>query len=167
MAEIERKFLVDSLPPLKNVKSERVTQGYLIITPEEEVRVRKIKGDDGERYFQTIKLSTGLSREEIEIELAWEQFLKLFEGVGDRSLTKVRYYLPCFGCKNSLIELDSYQNKLNGLYTVEAEFESVAQSKAFTPLPWFGKEVTLDPEYKNKNLALMGLPKSYGSRRHR
>jgi len=50
--------------------------------------------------------------------------------------------------------------KLDGLYTAEVEFKSEDISTAFTAPDWFGKEVTEDPGYKNKSLAVSGIPTS-------
>ena len=54
--EIERKFLVDRLPDgLDDNPSAEIEQGYLAITTEVEVRVRRY----GEQAFLTVKSSGG------------------------------------------------------------------------------------------------------------
>jgi adenylate cyclase len=42
--------------------------------------------------------------------------------------------------------------------TAEIEFDSSAAAAAFTPPAWLGPEVTDDRGYKNKQLAIRGLP---------
>ena len=64
---------------------------------------------------------------------------------------KTRYEIPLAG--GIVAELDVYHGKLDGLITVETEFESEKQANAFSPPSWFGKDVTTDKRYKNKNLA--------------
>ena len=54
-----------------------------------------------------------------------------------------------------IAEVDLYIN-LNNLKIVEVEFESEKEANNFKPPKWFGKEVTYNLEYKNKNLALRG-----------
>jgi CYTH domain-containing protein len=41
---------------------------------------------------------------------------------------------------------------------VEVEFASVEDSARFSPPEWFGPEVTEDERYKNRQLAVHGLP---------
>jgi adenylate cyclase len=50
------------------------------------------------------------------------------------------------------------------LLLVEVEFSSIDASRQFTPPDWFGVEVTEDQRYKNKQLAVFGIPG--GMRRH-
>jgi CYTH domain-containing protein len=41
---------------------------------------------------------------------------------------------------------------------VSVEFERDEDARDFQPLPWFGLEVTTEPSYQNRSLALAGLP---------
>ena len=64
--EIERKFLVEQLPDeLDSFPSREIEQGYLAITDDVEVRVRRY----GEESFLTVKSSGDESRVEEEIEI--------------------------------------------------------------------------------------------------
>lgn len=150
--EIERKWLVDKLPDLLNVKSYEIIQGYISISDNgDEVRLRK-KGD---LYFQTVKSRGGLVRSEVEIELTKEQFDLLWPTTEGRRIVKTRYAIAY----NSLIiELDSYKENLEGLKVVEVEFNTIKEAKVFNVPTWFGIEVTEDEAYKNKNLAVKGFP---------
>ena len=69
MPEIERKFLVEVVPPLDDGgwSSSRLEQGYLAITDDVEVRVRRA---DGGRARLTVKSAPGLSRVEEELEFS-------------------------------------------------------------------------------------------------
>lgn len=151
--EVERKWIVNCLPELAGVKGKEVIQGYIAVTPDgTEVRVRQ-KGD---KFFQTIKTDGGLIRGEIEIELTKEQYDDLWQATQGRRLEKTRYEIS-YG--NATIELDVYKGDLLGLIVAEVEFASVRDSTTFSPPGWFGAEVTEDTRYKNKNLALKGMPK--------
>ena len=69
--EIERKFLIVQPPEnLEEYASYDIDQGYLIITDDIELRIRKI----GNEHFHTIKSGEGLSRIETEIEITPDQF---------------------------------------------------------------------------------------------
>jgi adenylate cyclase len=153
--EIERKWLIQGeLPDLREIKGKEVIQGYIAVTSDgTEVRVRQ-KGD---KYFQTIKSDGGLVRGEIEVELSKDQFDTLWQATEGRRLEKTRYELDYHGAK---IELDVYKGALLGLVVVEVEFASVRDSETFIRPLWFGKEVTDNKGFKNKNLALHGIPQN-------
>ena len=71
MIEIERKFLVQKLPPLSGAVSAVVRQGY-VTRPEDSVSLRlRQKGDT---YFLTVKDGEGMVRAERETEISKAQF---------------------------------------------------------------------------------------------
>lgn len=151
--EIERKFLVDHLPcSLASLTGAAIRQGYLIaVDGGVELRIRQ----KGARFFQTIKSGEGLSRTEIEIELSQDQFQQLWPYTEGRRVSKTRYALPI---GNLTAELDRFDSNLAGLLLVEVEFSSVYASRQFAPPDWFGADVTDDRRYKNKQLAVFGIP---------
>jgi CYTH domain-containing protein len=145
--EIERKFLVNDLPRLDNLVFDEIVQGYISFSPERRVRKR------GEKYYYTEKGEGTLFREEIEREISRDEYEELFEKCSGVYLEKTRYLIPL---ENSLVaELDIYKGKLSHLRVVEVEFKSLEDAKKFTPLPWFGEEITEKTEFRNKNLALI------------
>ena len=150
--EIERKFLVEAIPDLNKLENEEIIQGYISTASDcSEVRVRQ----KGEKFYQTIKGEGDLARTEIEIEISREQFDSLWATTEGKRLEKVRYYVPYEG---EIIELDVYQGGLKGLVVAEVEFTSEKQSELFIPPAWLGREVTEDEDYKNKQLAMKGMP---------
>jgi len=152
--EIERKFLVKSLPEnLEQYPHTDIVQGYLVITEDgTEVRLRQ----KGNKYFQTVKSGSGETRFESEIEITKEQFDLLWEATKGKRVEKTRYEIPY---KSGTIELDVYHGDLDGLLLAEIEFSSEEESNKFTAPKWLSEEVTDDKRYKNKNLALYGIPK--------
>ncbi len=152
--EIERKFVVDDVPgDLESYPSAEIDQGYLAITEDGlEVRIRKYGG----QAFLTIKSGAGPVRLEEEIEIDDRRFRSLWPLTQGRRICKRRYVIPA---EDGLrIELDVYGDALTGLLTAEVEFGSADAAAAFTPPAWLGREVTDDPRYKNKRLAVDGLP---------
>lgn len=149
--EIERKFLVSN-PPMRisKINSKNIIQSYLSIEPE--VRIRKItKGESSiPEYYLTVKGEGTLSRSEYETPIYEEIYNNLIEkklGISIRK-RRVRIHLP----GGYVAELDEYMN-INGLeYIVEVEFENIGEAHSFIPPQWFGKEVTDDIAFKNKNL---------------
>lgn len=151
--EVERKFLVDSLPgPEVLAPPTSIEQGYVAAgSSGAEVRLRR-KGD---RFYQTIKQGQGLSRVETEVALSRKQFEAMWPHTEGRRVFKHRHEIA-FGPR--VIELDVFQGALGGLIIAEVEFESVEQAAEFDPPEWFGDEVTDDARYQNRNLAQHGKP---------
>jgi len=152
--EIERKFLVKSLPEnLEQYQHKDITQGYLAITEDgTEVRLRQ----KGKKYFQTVKSGAGKTRFESEVEITEDQFKALWEATKGKRVEKTRYEIPH---ESGTIELDVYHGDLDGLLLAEMEFPGEKESNKFTPPEWLSEEVTDDKRYKNQNLALHKIPK--------
>ena len=153
--EIERKFLLRSLPPgLADAPAHVIVQGYLALTPEGvELRVRR-KGKD---YFLTVKHGGGLRRIEVELPLPAHEFEVLWPLTAGRRLRKTRCDLP--GPDGLKIEVDLYEDALAGLQVAEVEFPDEESAGRFQPPDFCGREITCDPEYRNETLTRLGLPK--------
>lgn len=149
--EIERKFLVDSLPSLEDCHSEKIIQAYISTDPV--IRIRQM----GIQYFLTVKSHGHIMREEFEIPITKEQFHSLWEKIEVSPIEKMRYFIPLD--QDLTAELDLYEGHLEGLSTVEVEFSSLDAADDFTPPSWFGNDISLDNRYKNNNLAHYGIPK--------
>jgi len=147
--EIERKFLVKSLPDnLKQSRSFVIEQGYLATeSAGRQVRLRKTD----RAASLTFKVGRGSHREEREIKLTPKQFAALWPGTVGRRLRKVRYEIPW---KSLLIELDIYRGRHAGLVVAEVEFPDRASCGRFKPPSWFGREVTGEKRYSNVRLAV-------------
>jgi CYTH domain-containing protein/CHAD domain-containing protein len=151
VAEIERKFLVTEMPRAESGRVP-IEQGYLAVDQDAEVRLRRA----GEELFLTAKGGHGEVREEVEVAIEPEDFAALWPLTAGRRVRKVRHYAPLG--YDLRAEVDVYEEGLDGLRTVEVEFDSPEASRAFTPPPWFGKELTGDRRYANRTLASQGLP---------
>lgn len=164
--EIERKFLVDKLPEnLDKYSHKKIIQWYVAITEDgTEVRLRK----KWQKFFQTIKSSWNKIRDEFEIELTKDQFEALWDSTAGKRVEKTRYEIPyeyeTTGKEwqkikvTKKIELDIYYGNLDWMLSAEVEFKTEEESNKFVTPEWFGKEVTDDKKYKNKNLAISGKP---------
>ncbi len=152
--EIERKFLVRWLPErLGRRRHYDILQAYLKNTDKEEVRVRSADG----KFYLTAKRGSGLKRHEETKTISAEDFAAKLRHARGRLIGKTRYIVPY---KGRAVELDVYRGGLKGLVVAEVEFATVAQSRAFMPPPWLGREVTYDKRYKNKELSRRGAPQS-------
>ena len=72
------------------------------------------------------------------------------------TVSKTRYEIPIDG--GYLAELDIYHGQLEGLMTVEVEFNTVDEALIFKPPSWFSIDVTNDKRYKNTALSINGIP---------
>lgn len=153
--EIERKYLITEIPfDLSQFPHKEILQGYIFKSKEGVVRLRK----KGNEYYITVKSDlkdSKIARNEIESEITEELFNTLWVTTEGKRLEKTRYEIPY---EDKIIELDIYHNNLNGLITVEVEFESLEDCEAFVPPEWFGKDVSEDSRYGNGSLAVNGLP---------
>lgn len=158
--EIERKFLVDVPPPgLDDAPAEEIRQGYLALDADAAVEVRlRAKGD---ARLLTIKGGRGLTRSEQEVELDGSAFDELWPLTEGRRVDKRRHAMNLED--GVLLELDVYHGALDGLMTAEVEFAGEADSEAFTPPDWVGRELTGDDRYANRSLAVDGLPPAASS----
>ena len=149
--EIERKYLLSGLPPaVEGNPSAELWQGYV---PGRRLveRVRRVRDDDGERYYRTVKGGRGVHRLEVEEETSREIFDALWALTEGRRVHKRRWFVP--GSAHTW-EIDSF---LDGrqLWLAEVELAS-AQEEAEPPAwlaPFVVREVTLESEYGNMALA--------------
>lgn len=153
--EIEKKYLIDKIPAnLDLSKGSEIDQGYLTLPDEPQtIRLRK----KAEKYYKTWKNRGLLARHEREEEIEKQKFDVEWTLVVGNKIKKTRYEIPF---NKFLIELDIYHGHLAGLITAEVEFASVEDSESFEPPEWFGRDVTLNSEFKNSNLAFNGIPKT-------
>lgn len=162
MIEIERKFILRDAAVINELKArdigteqKEVTQIYVKITPLEEIRFREASGV----FTITQKSGVGLAREENESETDAKSFKKAIKNAVAAPIKKTRFLFEPDG---TACNVDIFHGTLEGLVTFEAEFASEREAAEFNPPEFIAahiaSEVTEDERYKNKNLALFGLP---------
>ena len=118
--EIERRFLVNYLPPELNLhaaKANNIMQAYLFASEDVEQRIRAENGV----FFQTIKRGNGLKRQENDSRIPEQDFNMMLSLATEGTVEKTRYHLSY---KSSIIYLDIYKGKCEGLTVAEVEFAS-------------------------------------------
>jgi CHAD domain-containing protein/CYTH domain-containing protein len=148
--EIERKYLLQSLPSLSSeVKVSEITQGWI---PGQEIheRLRRVRGKEGERFYRTIKQGSGIQRLELEEEAAPEVFERLWPLTEGHRVHKRRYKVPE---GDRVWELDEFLDR--DLFLAEIELASPDEAVAIPTWlqPHVVREVTGDDQYVNQNLA--------------
>lgn len=148
--EIERKYLLRSLPeqmPVADVVL--IEQGYL---PGERLieRLRREVSDGGERWTRTVKMGAGVVRTELEESTTRETFEAMWPLTSGRRVIKRRHRIA----EGALTwEIDEFTDR--DLVLAEVELKDPSQQP---DLPaWLTaavvREVTGEPEYVNANLA--------------
>ena len=160
MNEIERKWILPSVPETAlRFSPEMVTQGYLVIEKQGEVRLRKIQSAKGGfAYYLAVKGDGTMSRLEenysldssMGFELLWAKIVG-YPIEKDRFNINVPPNVETF-------TIDRYKGTFQGLVTLEVEFPSIEAAEEFYLPSWVGYaiDVTEDKKYKNKNLARYG-----------
>lgn len=144
--EIERKYLVDSLPEhLEQYPVKRIEQGYLNTDPV--VRIRR----SNDKFTLTYKGKGLMVREEYNLPLTEEAFYHLKPKTDGIMIEKRRYLIPYQ--EKYTIELDIFEGELAPLQLAEVEFETEAEANSFVPPAWFGQDVTFSTEYHNSTLS--------------
>lgn len=142
--EIERKFLIHSLPAdLEQYPFLSLEQGYLCTDPV--VRIRK----EDEHYYMTYKSDGLMAREEYNLPLTKEAYEHLRTKVDHSLITKRRYRIPY---QKWVIELDLFEGHLDSLILAEVEFTSTEEADSFTGPDWFAEDVTYLGLYHNNYL---------------
>jgi CYTH domain-containing protein len=148
--EIERKFLLRSLPRMsRSVRRLTIEQGWL---PGERLqeRLRRVRGPDGIHWYRTVKSGRGNTRIEIEEETTRDTFSRLWRLTAGRRIRK-RRYLREDG--NLIWKVDQFLDR--DLLIAEVELPT---SDTPVRIPdWLEahivREVTSEPAYLNVNLA--------------
>lgn len=149
--EIERKWKLEKLPK-DRMPRVHILQGY-IVAESNEIRLRK----KGNRFFMTAKSDGTLVREEWETEIPKWVFEILWPKTEGKRIEKYRY--SRIAPDGLLWEFDEYIGPLKGLVVLEIEFPNEDLANNFVLLKGIrAEEVTSDKRFKNKNLALNGLP---------
>lgn len=148
--EIERKFLIDTLPEnLSQYPFRQLEQGYLCTEPV--VRIRR-ENDD---YYLTYKSKGLMVREEYNLPLTKDAYEHLLPKVDGILISKKRYLIPL--TEKLTIELDVFEGELAPLLLAEVEFETEEEANAFVPPEWFGEDVTYSSKYHNSTLSRKNL----------
>lgn len=143
--EIERKFLIKSLPEnLDSYPCRHIEQGYLCTGPV--VRIRR----DNDKYELTYKSKGAMVREEYNLPLTQKSYEHLKEKIDGRLIIKKRYMIPL---NDYTIELDIFEGDLAPLVLAEVEFPTEEEANSFLAPDWFTEDVTFLKMYHNSYLS--------------
>jgi CYTH domain-containing protein len=133
----------------KERKGHHVQQGYFPDQPSRSISVR-LEGDTSRLILIThgpngpVEEATDLPHRQAEalLDLAGGrvEYLSVGLTIGSQTATLHRFITP------------------GPLDLVTVAFEQTEQARTFHPVPWFGPEVSHDPAYQARSMALAGLP---------
>lgn len=148
--EIERKFLIEGFPSEEGFEEKIAEQYY--ITTEPYIRIRRSESKGKVKYVLTFKGEGTLTRTETEIDLTEGQYEELKALCKGRPLRKRTRIYPL---ENGLfLEVSAVnEGEEEGFFYAEVEFPTEEAANAFVPLPYLGKDVTDNPEYKMNRVA--------------
>src|SRR5918995_4788490 len=127
----------------------QVTEGYFPDQPRGNTCVRLEEGigslilvrhGSGERVEEVTDLPQGHAEALLDLAQGRVAYRHIPLKLGPRGVQVLRFAAP------ELLDL------------VSVEFERDEHARGFQPLHWFGREVSTDPSYKNRSLALVGFP---------
>lgn len=152
--ELKLEITEEKYNELKSLKGKELSKDKFAIDPlKNTIRVRVIDNDKAVFCVKGEKSKNGLSCPEIEfdIEVFAANYLKNFENT---SLEKKRYKTII---DDNLLEIDEYSKSLNGLYTIEVEFDNEDSANAYE-LPqsisqYNIEDITNEKKFSNYNLS--------------
>jgi len=159
--EIERKYLLKSVPPIPpEAEVWRIEQGYVDFNAKPVVpdpdgldvgRIRRTTMADGTVVCtHTVKSGVGLVRQEVERVISSDTFERAWPRTQGRRLQKVRYRIR----DEALIwEIDVFTSLPLTLAEVELPTAETPSPIPAWLMPHIDREVTGEPEYTNAAIA--------------
>jgi CHAD domain-containing protein/CYTH domain-containing protein len=148
--EVERKYLLDRLPEAcRGAYVDEIDQGYLPGNALRE-RVRSVRGPTASFYQRTVKTGSGLARFELEERTTKEVFDVLWPLTEGCRVRKRRYRIEA---GDLTWEIDEFTDRELVLAEVELPSPDVVPEIPPWLAPHVVREVTLEPEFLNLNLA--------------
>lgn len=148
--EIERKYLLRGRPAIPpEAKLLHVDQGYLPGTRITE-RLRRARGPEGQRWYRTVKVGSGVARVEHEEETTVEVFRGMWPLTKGRRVRTRRHEVPA---GQQVWHVDEFVDRDVVLAEVELPSPDTAVDVPEWLRPFLVREVTDEPEYQNVTLA--------------
>ncbi|MFN7160945.1 MAG: hypothetical protein ACK4NC_05060 [Candidatus Gracilibacteria bacterium] len=144
MPEIERKFLVATLPDLSHLHSIEYERYFLYTSSVSEIRIQR----KGEIYELERKISQeAFTDEKYKVPLSKDEFEAL-KVLCAKGLSRTSYIIENIPGAS----LKIYNMTYEGLIRAEMEFATKEEAELFVPPEWFGKEITSTSLAKDKKL---------------
>jgi CYTH domain-containing protein len=178
--EMERKFypmpkvLFAAIGGLARHPHSEINQGYFLkggrLRREDfGDHVEYTNGHKDKKNLKEFDKCKALVRNECDPLISREEFQSSWLEIDGGRLKKSRFRIPYTAqpVKNEVIEIDIFKGQKfeyvrkgsaeeERLIIIEVEFKSITDADKFKPPKWFGIEVTHDPRFTSKYLAMYG-----------
>ena len=142
--EIERKFLVKTLPDLSGKTKQSHERYYLYRGKGVEVRIQRV---NDVYEFERKSETSELGRKTQKFEITKEEFETL-KGDSGEVIVRESFLVS----RNPEITVKIYHGRFEGLVRAEVEFTSEEDAKKFTSHDWMGEEITDTPLGRDSRL---------------
>lgn len=144
--EIELKFEVKDMPQLdghKKIDIYKIVQYYLYKDEFSAIRKREIFdiNNNTHKYIYTVKTKGDIQNNKSVYEIETVISREKYEAIQENKNIVEKYRIKVPIDENLIAELDIYGGNLEGLITVEVEFENEMQLDKFIKPVWFGSEL--------------------------
>ena len=162
--EIEKKYAVNYIPEdMKIIDILEIKQAFIYKDLKTVIRIRKIQNKklNTTEYIYTVKTKGDMEYHlqeniaqayEIESHISEEKFNELIKNKISNIIEKTRIVIPIES--NLKVEMDIYDNYLEGLITAEIEFPDKDIANNFKKPEWLGEEMNYQ-ELSNWKLSNM------------
>lgn len=160
--EIERKYAINYLPSDITIESiQQIEQVFIYRDENTIIRVRKIETKQKIEYVYTVKTKGDIQYDdmyqigqkyEIESNITKEMYETLLAKKISNKIVKTRIVIPIQD--NLKVEIDQYDDYLQGFLTAEVEFPSEEKARQFNKPDWLGEEIGYQM-FSNRKLAEM------------
>ena len=145
MKEIERKFLITTLPDVSKLKATSYERRWISLTDTTEIRLQK-KWDQYQLQHK-VQWESDFTNSKQTLPLTQEEFEQLKKS----ALHQYPLLRICYAYSNS-IKISIYKWFLEELIRAEVEFESIEEANKYKPEDRMGKEITNEKEGRDRNL---------------
>lgn len=144
--EIELKFEVKDMPQLdghKKIDIYKIVQYYLYKDEFSAIRKREVLdiNNNIHEYIYTVKTKGNIQNNKSVYEIETVVSREKYESIQKNKNIVEKYRIKIPIDENLIAELDIYGGNLEGLITVEVEFENEMQLDKFIKPVWFGSKL--------------------------
>ncbi|MFW6029115.1 MAG: hypothetical protein ACOCRO_02555 [Halanaerobiales bacterium] len=158
--EVENKYIVEDCSVdkvrdfIKDSEKIVIIQNYLSYNDKEELRIREVIFDRKRNYFLTLKseINNDNLRNELETKINRATYMALLSKCKKNPLIKERYIQKINNNVEVALDLFLGKDNISFLSIVEVEFSDLNKRIDFTKYSWFGKDITNDLRYRNRNI---------------
>ena len=140
--EIERKFIVKTLPDLSSIQPLKYERYFVKLEEGYQERVQR-RGDKYEFEIKKLVPTVGniSHHEKTRRQITQEEFDRFKIGKENLGIIRNSYKIS----EHPDLSIKIYHGRFEGLVRAEIEFQSEEEAKNYVPEEWMGEEITNSP----------------------